>query len=140
MGRDPRGPLSLFIALGENSPVPINKRYAEMAPQEQNGLKSQYEKMGPNDEPPFPVNGLANLYKTMIKGAEKFQVEGQLILFVDIDAQGKATSVSVVRSPDPEMTQFAAGILIFERYKPAVCDGTPCKMQFPFRINFTRRL
>ena len=61
-------------------------------------------------------------------------------MFVTVDSQGRAKSVSVLQSPDPKMTQYAAGVLMLETYKPALCDGTPCTMQFPFRITFSTRM
>ena len=61
-------------------------------------------------------------------------------MFVEIDSQGKPVSVSVYQSPDPKMTQVVGTILMLQSYKPALCNGEPCSMQFPFRINFTMRL
>jgi hypothetical protein len=36
----------------------------------------------------------------------------------------------------PKMTKAMASVLMLEKYKPAVCGGSPCQMQFPFRMNF----
>ena len=33
--------------------MPFDKRYGELTPEQQGRLKSQYERMGPEDEPPF---------------------------------------------------------------------------------------
>lgn len=53
-----------------------------------------------------------------------------------IDAHGNAIAVEVFKSPDPQMTKAMAGVLMLEKYKPAVCGGSPCQMQFPFRTIF----
>jgi hypothetical protein len=34
------------------------------------------------------------------------------------------------------MTQAAARIIIFSKFKPARCSGVPCSMDFPFRLAF----
>lgn len=119
--------------------VPTDKKYADLTREEQALVKSQYEQMGPNDEPPFPLNGLRPIYKAISAGQDKFLVTGTMVLLVSINSQGDATSVSVLSSPNPEMTQFAASVLMLHKYKPARCDGTPCAMQYPFRIALKTR-
>ena len=121
------------------SVVPVDKKYSELTREEQLLVKSQYDQMGPSDEPPFPLNGLAPIYKAIATGQNKFLATGNLVLFVSINEKGDATSVSVLSSPDPEMTRFAASVLLVEKYKPALCNGAPCAMQFPFRIALKTR-
>ena len=122
-----------------SSRIPFDKRYSELTSEQRELLKRQYERMGNDDEPPFPVDGLGPIYKALAAAQKKLLVEGSMVLFVEVDRGGQATSVSVLRSPDPEMTRVAAAVLMLEKYKPAVCDGAPCKMQFPFRMEFKTR-
>lgn len=122
-----------------NSDLPPDKPYGELTTQQQRVVKAQYEQMGPNDEPPYPLNGPQGLYKAMVSGQNKRLARGTLSLVVNVDAGGEAVSVAVLSSPDPELTQFAARLLIQAKYKPARCDGAPCAMQYPFRINLTVR-
>ena len=123
----------------EGSRLPLDKRYAELTPEQQKLLKSQYEQMGDADEPPFPANGLGPLYRQIARGQQKLLARGPLTMFVDIDATGTAIAVQVLQSPDPQATRYVAAVLMEEKYKPALCDGTPCRMQFPFRIDFRVR-
>ena len=58
---------------------------------------------------------------------------------MQVDAKGVAQSVSVIASPDSDMTRVAAGVLMLETYKPALCAGQPCAMAFPVRMEFHRR-
>ena len=116
--------------------IPFDRRYEELTNAQREYLKSQYESMGANDEPPFPVNGLASIYKVVAKGQQKFLVTGDMSLAVEVNGQGEATSVSIFKSPDAELTKFVASVLMFQKYKPAVCNGSPCTMQFPFRVKF----
>lgn len=121
------------------SVVSLGKAYAELSPEEQAYVKSQYEQMSSNDEPPFPLKGLRPVYKVIAAGQQKFLVTGSMSLAVEVNSQGEAMSVSVLQSPDPEMASFAASVLMLQRYKPALCNGSPCKMQFPFRMSFSKR-
>lgn len=123
----------------EGSQLPFDKRYHELTLEQQNLLKTQYERMSEADEPPYPANGLGPIYKFIAEGQQRLQVRGQLTMIVDVDARGQAKSVSVLQSPDPEMTNLVAAILVLEKYKPGMCAGTPCSMQFPFRMNFAVR-
>ena len=123
----------------KGSALPFNKRYNELTPEQQRLVKSQYEPMAEGDEPPFPANGLRNIYKAIADALPRLNGEGELSMFVEINSQGKATAVSVLKSPSAEMTQVVASVLMFEPYKPAVCSGAPCAMSFPFRIVLTKK-
>jgi len=122
------------------SVLPLDKRYEELSLAEQSYVKSQYERLGPTDEPPFPINGLRPIFKAIALGQQKLRVVGDLTLFVEVNSQGQPLSASVLRSPDPEMSKFAASVLMLQRYKPALCNGTPCTMQYPFRMSFDKQL
>src|SRR5258708_12304514 len=97
--------------------------------------------MAENDEPPFPIDGLGPLYKAIAEVHKQLLrtrfglgVNGLLALHVQVDSQGRATSVSAYRSPDPEMTKYAAAVATLPKYKPALCGGHPFAMLFPLPI------
>ena len=119
------------------SAIPINRRYADLMPDEQRLVKSHYEPMLPFDEPPFPANGLQPIFEAVRGIQHNLLASGELTMFVEIDANGDAVSVSVLKSPDPKLTQALAGVLMLTKYKPAICAGAPCKMGYPFRMKFT---
>jgi len=125
------------IATG--SVVPFEKRYSELTPEERALVKALYEGLGPNDEPPYPLDGLGPIYKVIAAGQQKLLGTGNLALAVEVNSEGDATSVSVLRSTDLEMARFVASVLMLQKYKPALCNGNPCTMQFPFRISFETR-
>lgn len=116
--------------------IPPNKHYGDLTAEEKEVLKSPYEKMQTNDEPPYPANGLMPILNAVRDIHEKteLQFKGPLTLYVDVDSEGKPKSVSVVQSPDKQITQVAALALMKQTYKPAVCNGTPCAMQYPFHV------
>lgn len=119
--------------------IPINRRYSELTREQQRILKSRYEAIADNDEPPFPVDGLEPLLTAMSKGARKHQPRGAMEIHVEIDANGVAKAAKVFQSPDPGMTQFAAAVLMLTQYKPGVCGGVPCAMSYPFTMTFSVR-
>ena len=116
------------------SSLPFDKRYDELTPEQQKTFRSQYQRLGPRDEPPFPANGLATVYKAISVAQNRLQAQGTLSLFVEISSKGEPMAVSVFESPDPKMTRAVASILMLEKYKPALCDGAPCQMGFPVRL------
>ena len=120
--------------------LPYDKTYAELSPDEQRMFKSRYVEMRENDEPPFPVDGLGPLYKAIIKANEIARGGlGPFEMHIHVDTSGDATKVEVLQSPDAKLTQYAGKIGMLTKFKPALCNGAPCAMGFPMRINFVRR-
>lgn len=117
--------------------IPLNRRYAELTAEERDVVKSAYEAMYPLDEPPYPIDGTLPIFKALRTVQNKLLAQGELTMFVEVDAQGQATAVSVMQSPDPKLTQAVAAVLMLTRYKPAVCRGQPCSMGYPFRMTFS---
>lgn len=119
------------------SPVPFDRTYAQLTDAQKEAIRSLYEEMKPGDEPPYPLKGLGAIYGPISELQRRLDVEGKLSMYVDVDSEGQATSVSVIASPDEKLTAAVANILMLQRFKPAVCGGSPCRMQFPVRIRFT---
>ena len=118
------------------STIPLNKRYYELSAAERETLNQGYEPMERGDEPPFPAEGLRPIYDAIRKAQKKLLVEGNLFLVADVGADGKVTQVSVFDSPSEKMTSFAGSVLLMTAFKPALCGGKACKMQYPFRMTF----
>jgi Gram-negative bacterial TonB protein C-terminal len=120
----------------QGSAIPLNRRYSQLTDGEQRLVKSQYEAMRPLDEPPFPVDGLKPIHEAIAEIQRRLLLQGKLSMQAEVDAQGAVTNVSVYESPDPKLTQAAATVLMLTRFKPALCQGEPCKMAFPLRVTF----
>ncbi len=120
--------------MATNSLIPFDKTYAELSNEEKRLVRSQYEGMGELDEPPFPKNGLAPLYRAVADGQQRRLAEGDLSIIVDIDSTGQATKAAVYKTPDAALANYVAGVLLKHPYKPGVCDGKPCSMAYPFRV------
>jgi hypothetical protein len=116
--------------------IPLNKRYDELTAEQKEILKSPYEKMTAGDEPPFPADGLMHIMNAVRDVHEQTDLmfKGPLTFYVDVDSSGNAKAVSVVQSPDKVITDAVSLALVKQTYKPAVCGGTPCAMQYPFHV------
>ena len=116
--------------------LPVNKRYEQFSDDEKQLFHDRYERIEPGDEPPFPADGMRPLFDAIIKANQRLDARGVLYLVADVDAAGVVTNVSVESDTDQRMIEFAARALLVTRFKPAVCKGRPCKMQFPLAFEF----
>jgi hypothetical protein len=116
--------------------VPFDKSYAELTEKQKDLVKSQYVGVTGSDEPPFPAAGLAKIYRAVHAAQRKRLASGLLSVLVEIDASGAPVSAAVYQTPDPELGKAVASLLLLEMYKPGICDGQPCAMTFPFRVQF----
>ena len=120
------------------SKIPLNKTYEQLTPEQLTELRGMYETLAPGDEPPFPLKGLKPVFSLIQQGQDALQAKGEINLAVTVGPDGTATNVGdfgSVSGPNAyEMTNYAASILMMQKYKPAVCAGKPCEMQFPFKL------
>lgn len=120
-----------------SGPVPSNRRWSELTPAQQAVVRRAYPALAPGDEPPYPLNGSSKLFAQLSEAADRLGADGELVLFVRVGADGKARSVSAIGKPDPALARYVASALMLEPYKPAMCDGRPCEMVYPFKLEFT---
>lgn len=136
-------------AVGSNLPrrlvtgsaIPFDKPWEGLTPEQQRLFASQYEAMGPGDEPPFPRRGMQSIYRAFDRTLDGKPFDpGVLSMEVVVDAEGMPQEVRVLASPDREATRAMAAVLLAETFKPARCAGKPCKMAFPVRVEVAKRL
>lgn len=121
-----------LVADTSTSPQPYTGPYADMTPEQKATLRSMYL-LDENDEPPYPVNGTKQIYQAVARLArEPAYGAGPFLIHVKVDKDGNATEVVVPASPGDDATQAIAAVLMKEKYKPGVCKGKPCAMDFPF--------
>lgn len=118
------------------SSIPINRPYEGLTEAERERVRGWYESMPVTEEPPFPREGLKPILDALLKAQQRLLVTGDLFLIASVDPTGTVTSVKAIGSPSPEMVKFAASVLLLTKFKPAVCDGSPCAMEFPLRQSF----
>lgn len=126
--------------VGWNNKIPLNKTYAQLTPEQKGYFHAMYESIPPGDEPPFPLQGMKPIVSAILKGQAQRVARGELRMAVTVGADGKGQKVEVYGGvDDPELLKFAATVLLMTRYKPAVCSGQPCTMQFPFNLQLQRQ-
>lgn len=116
--------------------IPINRKYSQLSAEDRAKLHSWWELIPEGDEPPFPADGLKPMLDALRQAQERLQVRGELLLIATVDKTGKVVQVSALGSPSHEMTKFAATVVSIARFKPAVCSGQPCQMDFPIQYKF----
>ncbi len=121
------------------SPLPFDGRYADLTPQQKAVLANDYESLPAGDEPPYPLYGLRHMIKPVVRYADRAAPVGSLVASVVVDSQGKPGAVTVYKSPDPELARLVAAALSFETFKPALCHGQPCRMDYVLRLDFPQR-
>jgi len=122
------------------SSIPLNKTWEQFSPQEKEDLLSQYRVLGPGDEPPFPVDGMKPIFSALKKAQFILRAKGELDMVVWVDEEGHATKVADMGGVhDIQLTELMQQVLLLTRYKPAVCDGEPCRMLFPFKMELKYR-
>lgn len=124
----------LLENIARNIPVPPALDFKELSPQQQAAVASWYPALAPGDEPPYPVNGPAEFYKTMSHIAGRTRQQGDIRLYVLVGADGKARSVTARGLDDTDTRKLIATAAGLVRYKPAVCAGQPCEMIYPYRL------
>jgi len=55
---------------------------------------------------------------------------------VRIDEVGNAKSVSIYKTPDAKLSNVVAATLTRTRFKPGLCEGRPCAMDYVFKYYF----
>ncbi len=119
------------------SALPLDKGYEELSAEQKALLRSAYEAMPENDEPPYPIGGLAKTYLNTYKALRKMGLHvAEISVLVDVNSLGVAENVSILSATDIDLGKFAAKLLLAHKYKPAVCGGKACKMQFLADLTF----
>lgn len=117
------------------SPVPPNKSYAGLTAEQKKSVKLQFGLTHEGDEPPYPRYGPLAIYEALKSIEQRFQARGLLSLSVTVGPDGKPLAVDVSQSPDKRITQAITDFLMLQRFKAAMCNAAPCKMQYPLVVN-----
>ena len=105
--------------------------WKELSNAEQRAVRAAYTNLPPQDEPPYPMEGMGALLENIRLMGEHFKVKGEFFLVVKVDATGKAEAIGIEKSPDGDFSRYVAAVAVHAKYKPAMCAGSPCAMDFP---------
>lgn len=119
--------------------VPFDRPYDRLTLDQRRSFKGWYERMNDADEPPFPLEGLRAVHGPIAQAQLFAGVQGVLFLEVVVDSTGTPQEVRVFRTPNARIAQAIGAIAMQVQFKPAVCDGRPCRMGFPISVQFELR-
>ena len=120
------------------SSLPLGRPYAELSADERADVRLATAGLAPADEPPFAVDGFRSLPELLSRIQARLKINGELALLVQIDAQGEAQSVSVMKSPNADLQALVGRLLMDTRYQPAMCAGNPCAKDLAVSLTLHR--
>jgi hypothetical protein len=118
-----------------SSDVSFDKRYSELAPDELARVRSKYPKLAAGDEPPYPKDGLTPVIRQMVHRQDRPD-PGRVDVGVRVDRDGRAQTVAVYATPNPDTAKVVAYALMGADYKPAICAGQACPGEYRFDFEF----
>ena len=116
--------------------LPLGKNYEQLSAQQQAIIRADYDNLPAGDEPPYPIGGLAQIRKELIKAQATMRSDGPVTLLVTVDATGTPKSVAVYDSPDINATKVSTFVVMNTKYKPGKCGGVACRMDYRFDFCF----
>jgi hypothetical protein len=123
---------SLVRRRGVTSPLALNHTYEQLSEADRAQLHAFFKKLGPGDEPPFPLYGIGPILRAMINEGTFGKIEsGNVLVVVEVDAEGNGVSAKVSGASTPQVAREFAAKVALERFKPALCAGKPCPGAFP---------
>ena len=127
---------SLIAPIDAKSNIPFNKSYNELNRAEKSQVRSQFNNLGPNDTPPYPVQGLGAVYKPLIKANRVFGLNQTIKIDARISSNGLVSSVNVLNNNNARYANYLQKALDDIKFKPALCGDVSCEMDFPIKIAF----
>ena len=119
--------------------IALNLPYEKLPEADRQVLHSWWTHIAPGDEPPFPLEGLRALYEPLGNAHDRLAHPGDLYVVATVGADGTVTEAKVFKAPNDQMALFAGRLLYVTKFKPAVCSGKPCQMDFPLQMRFVSR-
>lgn len=117
-----------------SNPLPPDRGFKDLTPEQQQFVGSQYAALAPGDEPPYPAKGPAEFFKALAGLTSKTGAHGDVLVYVLVGKDGKARSVTATGLDDTDDRKFVATAAGLVDYKPAVCAGQPCEMIYRWYV------
>lgn len=117
--------------------LPTNLTYYGLNATQRKYVRGLFENLPADHEPPYPVNGLSDIYWPFYQVQVIIGEKGKLSMSLNVNAQGKVDGVRFSKAPSRQVRKLAEKIAADLRFKPARCGGTPCAMEFPVELLFS---
>ena len=110
--------------------IPLDKTYAELSETDKTYIRANYENMPADDEPPFPLKGLNDIWVPVGKTFQRNDQIGEVVAIASVNAEGKVEKVSMYKTTSTDITRMVSAALFATEFKPGLCSGEPCAMDF----------
>ena len=123
-------------------PIPFDKTYAELTAAQQARLRDDYDDLGPEDEPPFPRNGLGEMHGHLIHMLDKLPTKdpdllGHVLVVVGVSPEGAVNSLTFYKAPVVgAMRELIAKYITDISFKPGKRNGQAVQMDYLVEANF----
>jgi hypothetical protein len=128
---DPR-PGTKFKQKLYKSDVPFDTRYSDMSSTLKARVKAPYGGLKDSEHPPFPSEGTQAIYNPLFDANRELLSEGDVLAIAMISATGDVKQVSIYKSPKESIATMINYIISNTKFDPAICDGSPCEMEYLF--------
>jgi len=119
---------TLIPSVEATSTVPFNKRYNALTSEQQNLVKAKFDELGANDTPPYPLSGLAAVYRPVIKANKIYGDNSTLSITAKVNSSGKVSNIEVHNSDNQKMVAYIERKLQHTKFEAAKCNGVECEM------------
>ncbi len=117
--------------------VAADKDYADLSAADKAWVRADFAPMAESDEPPYPVGGVKALTAGIVQAQVKMRLQGHLRLVAKVEADGSVSRVDAIATPDEQMGKGVAAMVMLQKFKPALCKGQPCSMDFPVNVRLS---
>jgi hypothetical protein len=129
--------------------LPLNQRYGQLSDGDKQKvfeLVAKYDKrLKPDGEPPFPSDGLGPVYSSFLDEYHqivrpyRYPWQGNFSVLADVGPDGQVSGLKQYGIAPTDIGAAVGNVIRHTKFKPALCQGTPCPMKFPFFVNFLTR-
>ncbi|MGI4845047.1 MAG: MORN repeat-containing protein [Janthinobacterium lividum] len=118
--------------------APMDATWQALTPVQKALVRNAYPALDDADEPPYPLKGTRKFYGEVAKLYQRFtDYRGDATVYVTVGADGVPASATAYGVTHQEFARYLATVAMMQRFKPALCAGTPCQMIYPIRFKFT---
>ena len=123
-------------------PHPFDQAWDSLSEAQKASLRDEYNDLGAEDEPPFPLRGLSVLYEHVFRVYDK-KVDKRVAeyatpveVLISVGPDGKVDAVQFLRGPQESSVRDLVGALIAEvPFKPGTRQGRPVRMDYLVEID-----
>jgi TonB family protein len=115
-------------------PLPPDRRWAELTPEQQALVRSWYAGLPAGDEPAYPERGIGAMALAVMGLFDSMVLVGRVEMLMSVQADGSVSAIDALLPLDDSVARAVARVLREQRFKPGLCKGRPCASQFPLRL------